>query len=325
MNKTKTLTDSFGRKIDYLRISLTDRCNLRCIYCMPDGEETGFLPAEELLTAQEWITFVRGAVLAGIGKVRLTGGEPLTRTDLAEIVRGLARIPGIHKVVMTTNGIGLAGRMQELAAAGLSGINLSMDSLDRECYRKIARKDGMEQALEGIEACRKYGIPVKINCVPVGSMNQEQWIPLAELASDHPIQVRFIEMMPIGSGKNFHPVPNEKILKALEKKFGVFTPVKQEVCHGPATVYSRPGFAGSIGFISAVRQGACMQCNRIRATADGKIKLCLHHPPEGDVRILLKKGAGPDEIRDWLCNLIKRKPAGGQQTDEIRPMWKIGG
>lgn len=321
----KGLTDRYGRRIDYLRISLTDRCSLRCIYCMPEENSCGFLPAEELLTEQEWILFVQGAALAGIRKVRLTGGEPLMRQDLVEIVRGAASVSGIRKVVMTTNGVGLAEKAEALKEAGLAGINLSLDSLEKECYRKITQRDSLTQALEGLKACRTYGIPVKINCVPVGTLNREQWVSLAELAVKEPIQVRFIEMMPIGDGKSFEPVPCREILKVLEQEFGPLFPAEQEEGAGPARLFSGQGFAGNIGFISAVRHGACAGCNRIRATADGKIKLCLHHPPEGDLRALLRQGAGPEEIRDWLCELVKRKPAGGHHTDEVRPMWKIGG
>lgn len=322
---SRELVDSFGRKIDYLRLSVTDRCSLRCVYCMPKAEACTYFSSEELLSTQEWIRFVQGAALVGIRKVRLTGGEPLMRADLTELVSGIHRIPGIQKVVMTTNGIGLADRICELKQAGLAGVNLSLDTLDAGEYQKLSGRNALHQALEALEACLREEIPVKINCVPVGNLNRSQWIPLARLAAERPVQVRYIEMMPIGGGKTFEPVENEQIRREIENVFGPLSPVETGREQGPASIYTGKGFAGSIGFISAVRHGACAVCGRIRATADGKLKLCLHHPPEGDIRRLIRAGADPEEIANWLKQLVKRKPQNGLNTDENRPMWRIGG
>lgn len=327
---SETLTDSRGRVIDYLRISVTDRCNLRCMYCMPESSENPdggpvFLPQEELLTAGEWITFARAASMAGIRKIRLTGGEPLMRSDLTELVRGIAALPQVEQVVMTTNGVGLAGKIRELKEAGLSGVNISLDSLETECYRRIVGRDRCREALEGLSACLEAQIPVKINCVPVGGINDSQWLSLAALAKTHPVQVRFIEMMPIGEGKDFPPIDSSQIRETLEQEFGSLFPVSHQIRQGPAEVFTRPDFAGSIGFIQAVQHGFCSTCNRIRATAEGKIKLCLHHPVNGDVRELIRAGKTPEEICSWLTRLVQAKPADGYHTDESRPMWKIGG
>lgn len=324
---SKILKDSLGRTIDYLRISVTDRCSLRCIYCMPEvpGSPPAFLPEEELLTTEEWLGFARAAAMAGIRKIRLTGGEPLMRRDLPEMVRSISALPQVEQVVMTTNGVGLARNIDKLKAAGLSGVNVSLDSLDSGCYRQIAGSDRMEEALEGIRACLALGLPVKINCVPVRGINDSQWIPLAALAKEWPVQVRFIEMMPIGGGKAFPPVENSRIRELLEQEFGPMTPAPAGKRQGPAQVWKVHGFAGSVGFISAVSCGCCSTCNRIRATADGKIKLCLHHPANGDVRGLLRMGKGPEEICRWLQALVLEKPGDGARTDESRPMWKIGG
>lgn len=321
------LKDSLGRSIDYLRISLTDRCSLRCIYCMPENTDSSpvFLPEEELLTAGEWLTFAKAAAMAGIRKIRLTGGEPLIRPDLEEIVQGMASISQVEQVVMTTNAVGLSRRIQGLKDAGLAGVNVSLDSLEPECYRRIAGRNQMEEALEGIRACLELGLPVKINCVPVQGVNDSQWIPLAELAEKWPIQVRFIEMMPIGGGKAFPPVDNHRIQEQLEQKFGPMTEKPAGNRQGPAKVFRVPGFAGTVGFISAVNCGCCSSCNRIRATADGKMKLCLHHPADGDVRKLIRIGKTPEELCSWLHMLVRKKPRDGTHTDESRPMWKIGG
>lgn len=335
------LKDSWGRTIDYLRISVTDRCNLRCMYCMPerenpfpDGSFPEFLDSRELLTAKEWMIFARAAALAGIRKIRLTGGEPLTRPDLPELVRGMAALPQIGQVVITTNAVGLARKLPALQAAGLAGVNVSLDSMDRDVYRRIAGRDGLDEALAGVRACLERGIPVKINCVPVEGINDSQWIPLAKLAREWPVQVRFIEMMPIGGGRQFPPVKSGRILQRLEQAFG---PVcadehccndnsqEQQSPKGPAQIFRLPGFCGTIGFISAVNCGLCSSCNRIRVTAEGKLKLCLHHPAGGDVRAQIRMGKTPEEISRWLCEMVREKPRDGVHTDESRPMWKIGG
>ena len=324
---SECLKDAMGRTIDYLRISVTDRCNLRCVYCMPEDPDRPpvFLPEEALLTAGEWLIFAKAAAMAGIRKIRLTGGEPLMRQDLAELVWGMASLPQMEQVVMTTNAVGLAQRIGALKNAGLAGVNVSLDSLERECYRRIAGRDRMAEALDGVRACLELGLPVKINCVPVRGLNDSQWIPLAELAVKWPVQVRFIEMMPIGEGKAFPPVENSRIRQLLERNFGPVTEVSPGKRQGPARVFRVPGFAGSIGFISAVSCGCCSSCNRIRATADGKIKLCLHHPVNGDARERIRTGKSPEELCSWLRALVRDKPKDGAFTDEKRPMWKIGG
>lgn len=322
----KKLIDSFGRRIEYLRISVTDRCNLRCVYCMP--QEAVFLPKEELLTAEEWLLFAAGAARAGIRKIRLTGGEPLLREDLPELVRGMAALPEIEQVVLTTNGVLLAEKARALKQAGITGVNLSLDSLDSDCYRKIAQKDGCAQAWEGLQACLEEGIPVKINCVPLKELQEKQLLPLAGLAKQYPIQVRFIEMMAIGRGKGFAPLPNDRIREVLEERFGRLEPVhgEKDAVGGPAAVYKGADFAGSIGFISSVSHSFCASCNRIRATADGKLKLCLHHPADADLRAYLRESQRTEtEIAGWLEKLVLQKPENGSFTDEARPMWRIGG
>lgn len=318
------MIDSFGRKIDYLRISVTDRCNLRCVYCMKE-EKQKFLPKEELLTLEEWIRLCRGAALAGIQKIRLTGGEPLMREDIIELIDALSKIEGIQKIVMTSNAVALAPMAKKLKKAGLSGVNVSIDSLNARQYRQLTRRDVLSDALAGLKACQKTGLTVKVNCVPVAGVNEEALLSLAELARNSLTEVRFIEMMPIGEGSSFPPIKNEYIQEKLTKAYGAFIERVQEDREGPAVYYSNEHFKGRIGFISPVSRSFCHQCNRIRVTADGKLKLCLHHPADLDLRKVIRSGASPLEIQKLLQESILQKPKDGHKTDESRSMWQIGG
>lgn len=318
------MIDGFGRTIDYLRISVTDRCNLRCVYCMKE-EQQEFLPSGELLTLGEWVRLCKGAALAGIRKIRITGGEPLMRQDIVELVEAISNIPGIEKVVMTSNAVHLAPLAEKLKKAGLSGVNVSIDSLDEEQYCRLTRRDVLSDALAGLAACGKVGLPVKVNCVPVAGENEKELLHLAELAKEYPIEVRFIEMMPIGEGSAFPPVKNETIRKRLEEVYGGFVQTEKDDREGPAVYYTNEHFKGRIGFISPVSRSFCHQCNRIRMTAEGKLKLCLHHPGDCDLRELVRSGAEPEEIQKVLQERILQKPRDGHTTDEVRPMWKIGG
>ena len=318
------MTDRFGRTIDYLRISITDRCNLRCIYCMQE-EPQSFLPRDELLTLAEWTRLCEGAALAGIRKIRITGGEPLMREDVVELVEAISHIPGIERVVMTSNGVHLAPLAEKLKKAGLSGVNVSIDSLDAKQYCRLTRRDVLADALEGLKACGRAGLPVKVNCVPVAGENETELLHLAELAKVYPIEVRFIEMMPIGEGSAFPPVENETVRKRLEAVYGEFVRTEQDDREGPAVYYTNAHLKGRIGFISPVSRSFCQSCNRIRVTAEGKLKLCLHHPVDRDLRELVRGGAEPEEIQEVLRERILQKPRDGHTTDESRPMWKIGG
>lgn len=318
------MTDGYGRNIDYLRISVTDRCNLRCVYCMKE-EHQDFLQKEELLTLEEWQRLCQGAALAGIRKIRITGGEPLMREDILELVAALSRIRGIEKVVMTSNGVRLAPLAEELKAVGLSSVNVSMDSMDQEGYCRLTGQDVLPDVLEGLKACGKAGLPVKVNCVPVAGENDGEWKRLAALARDYPIEVRFIEMMAIGEGAAYVPVKNDEIRRHLEEIYGEFTQTEQDDREGPAVYYTNSAFLGRIGFISPVSRSFCQSCNRIRVTAEGKLKLCLHHPVDSDLRSMLWQGSDAEEIKRFFEKRIMQKPKDGHWTDEDRPMWKIGG
>ena len=267
------MKDSFGREIDYMRISITDRCNLRCRYCMPDG--ISWIPMEEILTYEEIKVVVEEAAKLGIKKIKVTGGEPLVRLGCPAFVGMLKEVPGIEQVTLTTNGVYLAEYAEELKRNGLDAVNVSLDTLDAERFEKITGRDGLDAVLEGIQAALDHQIPVKVNVVLQKEENETEWKALTELTRNRKLDVRFIEMMPIGYGKRFEPVYNEVLLKKLKEEYGELVPDTRKHGNGPAVYYQIPGFEGSVGFISAIHGKFCDQCNRIRMTSTGDIKACL--------------------------------------------------
>lgn len=309
------MIDSHGRVIDYLRISLIDRCNLRCVYCMPE-EGVDMIPREEILTYGEIVRVCRIMAEMGVKKIKLTGGEPLIRRDLTALVRRLKAIPGIEKVTLTTNAVLLPDLMEELSEAGIDGINISMDTLDRELYTRIVKRDMFDQAMKGLEAALKHPeINLKINCVPMGLPEQEL-TDVAELAKNHRIHVRFIEMMPIGLGKQFHFINEQEILKKLEAKYGKATPYEGRLGNGPSHYYSFEGFQGKIGFISAISHKFCGDCNRVRLTSQGFLKTCLQYNTGNDLKVLLRGGALDEEIKELITQTINEKPIGHRFLEE---------
>lgn len=325
------MIDGFGRSIDYLRISVTDRCNLRCVYCMPP-EGVEWMDHEEMLSYEEIIRLCSLFAQVGIRKVRLTGGEPLARKDLPRLVAGIKAIDGIESIAMTTNGIALADQLPALLAAGLTAVNVSLDTLDREQYAAITRRDKLPEALEGLHAALAApGLRVKLNCVPMGD-NDEQLVPLAALARDHDLAVRYIELMPIGLGGDLPGRTEAQIRARLEEAFGPMTPCGEYLGAGPGHYFTVPGFVGKIGFISAMTHQFCHQCNRVRLTATGFLKTCLQYETGVDLRALLRSGAGDEAIDQAIAAAILQKPlrhhfcdAAGQREDERRNMNQIGG
>lgn len=324
------MIDGHGRKIDYLRISLIDRCNLRCVYCMPE-DGVDMVPHEEILTYEEILRLAK--VFAGLGfrKIKLTGGEPLVRKEAVKLVREIKATPGIEKVTLTTNGTLLGEIMDELAEAGIDGINLSLDTLKPEVYEKIVRRDRFAQAMEGFEAALKHPeIPLKINCVPMGMEGQDV-LNMAELAKKYPVHVRFIEMMPIGLGKQFDFSSEDSILQGLKERYGEYVPYKKELGNGPGHYYSFDGFKGKIGFISAISHKFCDACNRVRLTAQGYLKTCLQYDIGVDLKKLLRDGAEDEELRKAIEEAICQKPIGHQfgsaleEHAESHMMAQIGG
>ena len=264
------MLDQYGRNITYLRISITDRCNLRCKYCMPDGvTDVGM---KNILTFEEIWEIVRAGVSLGITHVRITGGEPLVRKGCVDLIRGIRAIPGVETITMTTNGVLLRTYAASLKEAGLDGLNVSLDTLDFEEFASLAGRQNLKEVLDGIQAAKEIGLPVKINAVNRKELNP---ISLVLYAQQEKIPLRFIEMMPIGLGKKFETIYNEDILEELKKQYPDIQEDRQIHGNGPAVYVKLPGGQGSVGFISALHGKFCQYCNRIRMTAQGCLKPCL--------------------------------------------------
>lgn len=324
------MLDQYGRIIDYMRISLTDRCNLRCIYCMPE-EGICQIPREELLGQDEIIKICRLAGELGISRIKLTGGEPLVRRICVSLVKELKALPGIQQVTLTTNGILLKEQLPGLMEAGLDALNISLDTLEAENFRRITRRNELNRTLEGLEAALSYPtLKVKINCVPTFQTDQEL-LQVAALARENPLHVRFIEMMPIGLGKDFTARDENSVKEILEKKYGILTPVSEILGNGPCHYYTLGGFKGKIGFISALSHKFCNQCNRVRLTSTGYLKGCLQFENGVDLKALLRNGASDEILKNALQKAIFEKPAGhnfqekknGREESHI--MSQIGG
>ena len=320
------MLDGLQRNIDYLRVSVTDRCNLRCIYCMPEnGVEC--LSHADILRYEEILRLARIFAGLGVKKIRLTGGEPLVRRGLPELVAGLTAIDGIEQVTLTTNGVLLAEQLPGLMAAGLGGVNVSLDTTNEDTFRRLTRREGVGRVLAAIDASLAAGLPTKVNCVPAAP--EAELLALAELARTRPLPVRFIELMPIGLGKSL-PRRSEGELRALlEGAFGPLTPYEGTLGSGPCRYFTIPGFQGQIGFISAMSHQFCGQCNRVRLTANGFLKTCLQYDRGVRLKPLL---SGSDEaLAAAMADAIRQKPAAHQFTRAVVPggeghmMSQIGG
>ncbi|MFN3928631.1 MAG: GTP 3',8-cyclase MoaA [Thermoflexus sp.] len=317
--------DQFGRHIRYLRISLTDRCNLRCVYCMP--EKMVFLPREELLTDDELIRLARLFAELGFDKIRLTGGEPTVRPNLVELVARMATLPGVREISMTTNGLRLKALAEPLARAGLKRVNVSLDTLDPEKFRRITRWGRLEEVWEGILAAEAAGLtPIKLNAVVVRGYNDQDIVDLAALTIARPWQVRFIEVMPFADVAPFAQqviVSTSEMIRTLEEEFGSLEPVGDGRLDGEARVYRIRGAVGTVGFISPVSEPFCAQCNRVRLTAEGRLRLCLLRDAEVDLREPLRAGASDEELKALIRAAIWRKPWGHGLPEGIVPMARV--
>lgn len=304
------MIDHLGRNIDYLRISVTDRCNLRCIYCMPE-EGVKLVDRSLILQEPELMRIVRVMAELGVTKIKLTGGEPLLRKGMERLIRQMKEIPGIKKVTLTTNGILLKDQMEALAGAGLDGLNISLDSLNEECYQKTARRNHLRETMEGISEARKYPeVSLKINCVPLGIPDQNL-CDIAALAQNDPIHVRFIEMMPIGHGREFRGMSEREVTGLLQERFGALVPYDgEQLGNGPCHYYTIDGFCGKIGFISAISHKFCESCNRIRLTSQGYLKTCLQFTAGGDLRAVIRSGGTDEDLKKVILDAIDRKPEG---------------
>jgi cyclic pyranopterin phosphate synthase len=326
------LVDSFGRSHNNLRISVTDRCNIRCVYCMP--EQVEFLPRAQLLSFEEIERFVRIAVTLGIDKIRLTGGEPLVRRDIPLLIEKLVAIPGVKDVGLTTNGILLAPVARSLRDAGLKRINISLDTMDPAKFLQLTRRTGLEQVIEGILAAKEAGFdPVKVNAIAMRGVTEDDVVPLAQFARDHGLELRFIEYMPLDGG---HLWEREKVLFAadiidlLERGIGPLSPVVDQDPRAPALDYDWVDGGGRLGFIASVSRPFCLSCNRIRLTSDGKLRNCLFALEETDIRALLRAGASDSTIAGAIRDSVASKWEGHEINTArfIQPermMHSIGG
>lgn len=325
------MRDQYGRDICYLRISVTDRCNLRCVYCMPE-EGVEWMPHSQILTYEQITQVVEAASRLGVRHIRLTGGEPLVRPQLYRLVEMVKGVEGIESVALTTNGVLLAQQLPQLRLAGLDGVNLSLDTLDPQQFSAITRREGLlPQVLTGLEAAAGTpGLTVKVNCVPT-QFNEDQVVPLARLAQEREISVRFIELMPIGLGRDRHGLSQEQVMERLTDVFGTPVPCANPKGAGPGTYVTFSGFAGRVGFISALSHQFCHQCNRVRLTADGHLKTCLQYQDEVDVKPYLAEGVSPTALEGALEQAMYHKPVGHhfstqtQAGDEKHNMNQIGG
>ncbi len=329
----KPLIDTFGRVHNNLRISVTDRCNIRCFYCMP-ADNVQFMAKEKLLSFEEIERFVRIVQPMGINKLRLTGGEPLVRRDLPTLVAKLAAIDGIKDIGITTNGILLAEQAQDLYDAGLRRLNVSLDALNAEKFKVITRREGYEKVIEGIHAARAAGFdPIKINAVSIRGVTEEEILPFGHFARETGCEVRFIEYMPLDADAAWERdkvLFADEIIEALSNGIRPLIPDPNHDPRAPATEYDFDDGIGRVGFIASVSKPFCMSCNRFRLTADGRIRNCLFSLEETDIRALLRDGADADSIRQAVRDSVTAKKAGHEinlasYVQPDRPMYSIGG
>jgi cyclic pyranopterin phosphate synthase len=328
-----SLVDTFGRTHDNLRISVTDRCNIRCFYCMPETGVT-FVPKREILSFEEIERFVRVAAGLGVRKLRLTGGEPLLRRDLPVLVEKLVRVPGIEDIALTTNGVLLAEQARALYDAGLRRINVHLDTLDRERFRTITRRDDFARVMAGIDACMALGYsPIKINAVAVKNLVEADIVPLARFGRERGIEIRYIEFMPLdaqGLWLRDKVLSMDDMIAMLTREIGPLEPIPDADPRAPATEFRFADGVGRVGFIASVSKPFCLNCNRLRLTADGKLRYCLFAVDETDVRDLLRGDAGDAALVERIRETVREKWLGHEINSAKfvappRPMYSIGG
>jgi len=317
--------DRFSRNIHYLRVSLTDRCNLRCVYCMP--EDQTFRPKPELMQDEELLTLVRLCAEMGFDKFRLTGGEPTVRANIVDLVRGIAQTQGVRSLSMTTNGILLNRLAKPLVDAGLQRVNISIDSLDPQKFKRLTRWGSFEDVWEGIKASEEAGLtPIKLNAVVVRGYNEEDVVDLARLTLDHPWQMRFIEMMPFGDVSEFQTtqiVTAEEMRKRISEAIAPLEPIDGGKLDGEARLYRLPNSKGDLGFISSVTEPFCASCTRARLTADGRLRMCLLREYELDLLTPLRQGASTDDLKNIVSTAVWNKPWGHGLAHNMIPMNRV--
>ena len=335
------MKDFFGRTIDYLRLSVTDRCNLRCVYCMPEQGVT-WMPHADILSFEEILRLIRVMAQLGIAKIKVTGGEALTRRGLTGLITELKQADGIQQVTLTTNGILLMEHLDNLIAAGLDALNISLDTLNSETYNRITRSGGFEQLESLIRQIRSLPFPVKINCVPIRGLNDSEITAIAGLAKDYAAAVRFIELMPLGQGSDYELLTQEETAAEIKKVYGPLAPFPEKLGNGPAVYYSLSGFKGKIGFISPMSHNFCDTCSRLRLSAAGLLMPCLACTAGLDLRNMLRGNAGfqskvrsykgknvtDEELSMAIQNLVNQKPrchSFAAKEQAAREMFRIGG
>ncbi|MFM7845186.1 MAG: GTP 3',8-cyclase MoaA [Planctomycetota bacterium] len=333
MDPFSALIDRFGRRHTNLRVSVTDRCNIRCFYCMPE-ENVKFRAREELLTYEEITRFVAVMARMGISKVRLTGGEPLVRQDLDRLIAQLVQLPGISDLALTTNGILLAEQAESLKRAGLGRLNISLDTLREETFQRISRRAGIDRVLAGIQAAREAGFTeIRLNCVAIRGITEDELVPLAEFARKWDFELRFIEFMPLdadGAWDHSQVLTGAEIRQRISESLGPLLPAARPDPSQPAVDYVFADGRGRIGLINPVSQPFCGDCNRLRLTAEGQVRNCLFSTTEWDVRELLRRGASDAEIAACVrAAVLAKKPGHGIDSPDFlqpqRAMYQIGG
>ena len=326
------LVDGFGRAHDNLRISVTDRCNIRCFYCMPDAD-VKFGPRDSILTFEEIERLVRIAASLGVRKIRITGGEPLLRRELPDLVRRIAAVEGVSEIALTTNGVTLAEHAQPLREAGLQRLNVHIDTLDRSRFAQITRRDVLDQVLNGLFEAQRVGFPIKINAVAVKDLVEPDIVPLARFGRENGFEIRFIEFMPLdaqGLWDRQKVLTADEIVSTISREICKLEPVPDADPRAPASVYRYTDGRGTIGIVASVTRPFCLNCNRIRLTADGHLRYCLFALEETDVRSLLRAGAADAEIEQLFVSVIRSKWLGheinaARFVPPPRPMYSIGG
>ena len=318
------MKDGYGRTIDYLRISLTDKCNLRCSYCMPTAGVKR-LEHKDVLTIEEIIRTADIFTRLGIRRIRLTGGEPLVRKGVDTVVKSLCMLKQSPELALTTNGVLLGDKLEEYKSFGLTSVNISLDTRSRECFKTITGFDGLDAVERAIDRALALGLTVKLNCVPMKGVNDGELHRIAEYARDGFVDVRYIELMPIGCANEKKGVKSREVLEYLEGYFGkgeevsgnfsrdvsgtrAAETVHESSSRGPARYVSFKGFKGRVGFISPLSGCFCEDCNRLRLTVDGKLKTCLYYPPALDIKELIRSGAGDEEIKQAVKKAVFEKP-----------------
>jgi cyclic pyranopterin phosphate synthase len=326
------LSDTFDRPITYLRVSVTDKCNLRCVYCMPESG-LSWLTRADILRYEEIVEIARAAASVGVRSIRITGGEPLVRRDLHRLVAGIASIDGIDDIALSTNGLLLAEQIDELQRAGLNRVNISLDTLQPERFASIARRPGLDAVLRGIDAAIAAGLaPVKLNCVVMRGHNDDELEAFAQLTRERAIFVRFIEVMPVHENAELQResyLPSAEIIERLQT-IGDLAPVPGPSGNGPARYFAYPGAPGAIGTISPLSHDYCERCNRVRLTADGRLRLCLFGDHALDLRGPLRAGAGREALAGLFRSAMLIKPERhhlqlGETSSRMRAFSEIGG